>query len=231
LPAPALALPAGFVCADCDPGWLPGVTSSAAGCVARYRNAGAIVPAVSPALGGKSPVDTATTTAAAAMPPPIQILRLPARLFFPAFMSVPLEDAHCWKTCRTLSPLPGLLPRVSFKLATITPGAPNSWPKRPGRVEFCGIFAKTEAIRPSGGNACRTRLRPSKRHRNSSYCARAMASLSRRRSSSPACAGVASPSRTTCISSTSWDWLMFFSPAESLSTGRAGGGGLRKGGI
>jgi hypothetical protein len=117
---------------------------------ARYRVAGTIVPDVSFAPGGKSiPEDIIKTTAAAAIAPPIQILRLEPP--FCSLISSLLKFGHRRESPDSLADLPEPEPGASLKVCPITSGAPKRW-RPPSSDRSCSDSeVMTEATRPSGG--------------------------------------------------------------------------------
>ena len=167
-----------------------------------------MVPAVSDPLGGNIPVDTATITAAAAMPAPIRILRLPELLSCALMFFSPLKDGPRCEIGWTVAELPGIAPGVSVELAPSTRGFEKSWRTRPQPALRCGIFAKTAATRPSGGGSWGTRRKSSNIRRRSSNWVRAAGLAASSCSKSRTSSDVAAPSRTMCINGVCSSWLM-----------------------
>src|SRR5487761_2191936 len=98
-----------------------------------------IVPAVFlPSVVGWTSVENATTAAAAAMAPPIQILRLLEKPLFCSLMIALLKNAHGWKKLGVSVLCPGPVPLIWFVSGPITPRRGKSWSEcRPGSG-ICG---------------------------------------------------------------------------------------------
>jgi hypothetical protein len=154
----AASCAAGMAVVDDVADGLPSLTSAAVPCGAIYRCAGTIVPAVSFPLGGRTPVETATMTAAAATPAPIQILRWPTELVFCSLMFFsPLKYGPRCDIGWTVADFPGIVAGASMEcspIAPITRELEKGWrmPPESCRRELpAGSAVITAWTRPSGG--------------------------------------------------------------------------------